>query len=198
VGPFTLAVMLRGYESFLEDMLDEPAFAESLLAFTSQVGQYMLDAFRPVVDAVMFHESWMAPPLCSPGLYKQFAWEPQRTLFRAAREKGYGLAGLISGGQTTALAGDMARTGANMLIADMRSDLRLFSSLCARNGITLRVNLPGTLLLNRDEAAVKASMARIAEAIDGFRDWYVGCGVVPYEAVPEDVLWLRDLLVEDL
>jgi uroporphyrinogen-III decarboxylase len=140
----------------------------------------------------------MAPPLCSPGLYKQFAWEPQRTLFRAAREKGYGLAGLISGGQTTALAGDMARTGANMLIADMRSDLRLFSSLCARNGITLRVNLPGTLLLNRDEAAVKASMARIAEAIDGFRDWYVGCGVVPYEAVPEDVLWLRDLLVEDL
>lgn len=80
VGPFTLAAILRGFEDFLMDLLFEPEFALQQLRFAMEVGLSYAGAFVEKGLGVAINESWIAPPLLSPDLFKRCVFDFEKEM----------------------------------------------------------------------------------------------------------------------
>jgi len=62
-GPFTLAAILRGFEDFTMDMLDEPDFAREQLKFAAEFAFIFAREYHDLGVNIAINESWIAPPL---------------------------------------------------------------------------------------------------------------------------------------
>jgi uroporphyrinogen decarboxylase len=132
-GPFSMAAIALGTESFLASLLTDPGRAQEALrrcsAFQSAYAREIARA-----GAV----PWFGDPLASEGLigasrFREFALPPLEEAARAAVEAA-GTAGLHVCGETGGILGDLARVGARWVSLEFR-DARL-----------VKPRLPGALL----------------------------------------------------
>ena len=193
-GPFTLAAILRGFEEFTMDMIDEPDFAREQLRFAAETGFKFAAAYHELGVNVAINESWIAPPLCAPDMYREFAMPAETDLITRLIDIGVPRVSLVCGGNTTAIAADMLTTGTSYIMADWDCDRRLIRSLCEPKGVMLRASIAPGMVERGDEDELNNAVNQILADCGGYPNLVFGCGIVSYSTPPENVLLLKKLI----
>jgi uroporphyrinogen decarboxylase len=193
VGPFTLAALLRRYEKFVMDILDDPPYAKSLLEFTFQVGLAYGTAFSKVGVGISVNESWITPPMLSPELFRDFPFPYEKELITQLKRVGFQSIGLISGGNTLPIAPYLVQTGTSILAADANTDQLAYKKLAQEAGIILRVLIDAKLLSSGTDKEIEEATLRVLKSCAGGSRFILGCGVVPYEADSKKILKFREV-----
>lgn len=124
-GPFSLASMLLGMETFLI-ALSDPANREKLhrlLEFSLEVVyRYALAQMEQGAHITSIGESLSGPDVCSPKMYKEYEWGYAKQLVERLQAKNIRLAYHICG-NATRIVNDMTDTGAAILELDYKCDL---------------------------------------------------------------------------
>ena len=193
-GPFTLAAILRGFEDFTMDMIDDPDFAREQIRFAAEVGFRFAAAYHELGLSIAINESWIAPPLCAPDLYREFARLVETDLITRLIALGIPRVSLVCGGNTTAIAADMLTTGTSYIMADWGCDRRLIRSLCEPKGVMLRASIAPGMVERGNEAELSDAVRQVMTDCCGYPNLVFGCGIVSYSTPPENVLLLKRLI----
>lgn len=134
--------------------------------------------------------------MLSPELYQQFAFPREKRLICALREAGASSVGLISGGNTTAIVDWLVKTGSSLLMADWGCDLPFYKEKANQAGIVVRGSIQSRLLeTGTCEEIVSQAKHVLTFGTPGGR-FVLGCGVLPYKAVPDKVLFLKKIAAD--
>lgn len=190
-GPFTLAAILRGFEDFLCDLVFDPGFATALLDFSFDCLLSYGVAYAKCGAGIALNESWAAPPLLSPRLFRSVVMPYERRLIAALKQAGVPSVSLICGGNTTEIAESLAQTGSSLLMADFMADRPLYKKLCADAGILLRASIESFAVETGGQAMIEQTSRVIREAAPGGR-FVFGCGVVSAATSPANVCKLKE------
>ena len=193
-GPFTLAAILRGFENFTMDFIDDIGFALAQLDFAAQISKEYASAFMRRGYAAALNDSWISPPLLSPRLYKEHVFPVHRRIIGELSQRWERPVSLICGGNVNPIAQEMAQTGTALLMADWNSDRKLLARLCADNDITLRASVEPSLLEKGDRELMRSCAEQIAQDCVGVCRTVVGCGIVTYDTPPDNVMVFRDIV----
>jgi uroporphyrinogen decarboxylase len=180
VGPFTLAAQLRGFEALILDVYDDPVFVRDLLRLTTAVGQRYGEGLVAHGLSVSIGESWIAPPLLSPALYRAWALPPERELIAYLCRCGQAHTALISGGDTSPILADLLASGASLLVADFAADLARFKPRAAAAGVVTRGNVDPKLLEAGPIAPLHEASTRLLGTGKAGGYFAFGTGIVPY------------------
>ncbi len=191
VGPFSLAAILRGFENFIMDMLTDPTYARQVMDFTARVGLAYGSAFAKIGAGLSINESWVAPPLLSPQLFHDFPFAYEKDLVAKLKKAGFKSVGLISGGNTWPIAPYLIQTGTSILMADANTDQAAYKKLAQEAGIILRASIDPKLLCVGSYQEIKEATLKVLNTCAPGGRFILGCGVVPYEANPENILTLK-------
>jgi len=191
VGPFTLAAQLRGFEALILDAYDDPEFVRDLLVLTTAVGRRYGEALIAHGLSVSISESWIAPPLLSPALYRTLALPPEGELIAHFRRCGQPHTPLISGGDTLPILGDLLTSGASLLVADFAADLARFKERAAASGVVTRGNVDPKLLESGPVESLCEAAVRIVRAGKPGGRFVFGTGVVPHRTPPSHLAAVR-------
>jgi len=194
VGPYTLATILNGYEDFIAKMLYEPEQAGAILDFTSAVCFEFARAFIELGAGVSINESWIAQPVLSPRLYRQYVYGCHERLIWQLKRAGASSVGVISGGNTTAICDDLISVGSSVLMADYCCDQKLYKEKARAAGVVLRGSIDAKIVRNgsREELAFE-TLKLLRTCAHGGR-FLLGCGVVPYDAPVENLLAVKEVV----
>ena len=193
-GPFTLAAIIRGFEAFTMDMYDDPPFAREQLRFAAEVSFAIAAAYHELGVGIAINESWIAPPLCTPDMYREFAQPAETDLITRLTAIGIPRIALVCGGNTTLIAKDMLATGTSYIMADWGCDRRAIRSLCEKRGVMLRASVSPGMVERGDEAELSAAVKQVMADCGGYPHFVFGCGIVSYNTPPENVLLLKKLI----
>jgi len=193
-GPFTLAAILRGFEEFTMDMFDTPDFAKQQLQFAAEVAFEFAAAYHELGVNIAINESWIAPPLCAPDLYRTFAQPVETELITRLKNLGVPRVSLVCGGNTTAIAADMLATGTSYIMADWDCDRRAIRALCEPKGTMLRASIAPRMVEHGNEAELTDAVRMVMADCGSYPAFVFGCGIVSYSTPPENVLLLKKLI----
>ena len=193
-GPFTLAAILRGFEEFTMDMLDDPDFAHEQLRFAAEVGFALASAYHKLGLSIAINESWIAPPLCAPDMYREFAKPVETDLIARISKIGVPRISLVCGGNVTAIAADMLETGTSYIMADWGCDRKAILSLCEPKGVMLRASIAPAMVERGNEAELSDAVDQVMADCGDYPNLVFGCGIVSYNTPPEHVLLLKKMI----
>ena len=193
-GPFTLAAILRGFEAFTMDIFDTPDFARRQIRFAAEVAFVFAAAYHELGVNVAINESWIAPPLCAPDIYRTFARPAETDLISRLRAIGVPQVSLVCGGNTTAIAADMLTTGTSYIMADWGCDRRAIRALCEPRGVMLRASITPAMVERGDEPELEDAVRQVMADCRSYPNFVFGCGIVSYRTPPKHVLLLKRLI----
>ena len=125
-GPFSIACMLRGTTQFMMDLITEDKkLIADVLEYCRKAAAIFAKAQKDAgAHATSIGDSLAGPSMISPEMYREFALEPETLLVKEVQED-YGIPFSIHiCGNTNAIIGDMAATGAKILEVDWKLDLQ--------------------------------------------------------------------------
>jgi len=191
-GPLTLASHLRGTEFFM-DMMQNPEFAQALLAFTRdvviRVSQYYVAAGMDVIAVVDPVVS-----LVSPRLFRNLLSGPFSKIFSAIRSLG-AFSSFFVCGDATKNIDEMCQTCPDSISIDENIDMISAKQITDRYNITIGGNIPltSTMLLGTQQDNMKFVVdlfEKLAAAGISVRRNYIlspGCDM-PYDIPPQNVI----------
>lgn len=167
-GPFSLASMIVGMEELLVATA-LPGHEEqlaALLAFCEEaVYRYAAAQMEQGAHMTSIGESIAGPDVCSPAVYRRWAWPADQRLARRLAAEGIRLAYHICG-DATRIVGDMVETGATVLELDHKCDPAAVKDITRGRATVLGVVDPSEVVARgtpevveqavRDELAVLA------------------------------------------
>jgi uroporphyrinogen decarboxylase len=195
-GPYTLAAILRGYENLIIDFYTNPNEVERLLEFTYDVCIEYGKAYIDMGLGLSVNESWIAPPLLNPGMYRKYVKNLHKNMIAEFKEHGAKSVGLICGGNTQEIAADLVDTGTSLIMADHMTDHAVIKEICRKNNVILRASIDAALVQAGDEYKLRAASQKVIEMCSDYDKFVFGCGIVPYETPPENVLMLKRIVNE--
>jgi uroporphyrinogen decarboxylase len=182
-GPFSLASMLLGMESFLM-ALSDPTKKEKLhrlLEFSLEVVyRYAIAQMEQGAHITSIGESIAGPDVCSPKMYREFEWGYAKRLVERLQASNIRLAYHICG-NATRIVPDMVATGASVLELDYKCDLPRIKEAALGKSTILGVIDPSEILA-RGTPQVVADKAREELAVlapGGGLIMSPGCGLSP-------------------
>ncbi len=190
-GPFSLAINLVGAEEFFMACLDEPEWVQGLLAYSGRIVREFGQAYLDAGAELIVFDSQASPALLSPPMYEEFVLPVTQELAAWAAAQGVRDLPLIIGGNTTPIAGLLARTGCNNLLCDCTADFDVWAAVCRCKKKALRRNLPPHLLEKSTTGEIYAAAA--AEVARG-RDlpgFIMGTAVIPFGTPTENILAVK-------
>ncbi|MCX6067472.1 MAG: uroporphyrinogen decarboxylase family protein [Chloroflexi bacterium] len=147
-GPFSLASMLLGMESFLM-ALSDPTQKEKLhrlLEFSLEVVyRYAIAQMEQGAHITSIGESIAGPDVCSPKMYMEFEWGYAKRLVERLQKANIRLAYHICG-NATRIVTDMVATGASVLELDYKCDLPKIKAATLGKSTILGVINPSEIL----------------------------------------------------
>jgi uroporphyrinogen decarboxylase len=159
-GPFSLASMILGMEEFLL-ALSVPGNEEKLarlLAFAEEVVyRYAVAQMAQGAHLTSIGESIAGPNVCSPAMYRRWAWPADRRLAERLAADGIRLAYHICG-DATSIIGDMVGTGASVLELDYACDLPTVRSATTRQATVLGAIDPSGIMARSTPCIVTAAV----------------------------------------
>lgn len=194
-GPFALATGLLGMNELLMAIHEDPETVTAALRHLLAGQKAYLEAIRLAGLGAIVFESGTCPPLLPVDAFKTIE-APLLTDFLAYGRSLFGEAlPCIVGGDAAPIARPLFETGPGYVIAPSETDQAAFLET-ARDfpEVHVRINFPSTLLLDGCFEKIAAAAQAAADLARTRDNTSVGCGVVPYEAKPEVVLRLRDLV----
>jgi MtaA/CmuA family methyltransferase len=152
-GPFDLAALLLGPEPFFIALMD-PEQHDGVLRLleycTQQSLRYALAQAAAGADFVEIGDSTAGPDVCSPRVYRRFAYPFEVRLAADLAAQGVPLVLHICG-NTTAIMGDMAATGATLLEFDYKADMARCRTAAGDRVLVGNVDPSGVMALGTPE-----------------------------------------------
>jgi uroporphyrinogen-III decarboxylase len=192
-GPFTLGVGLVGLDELLMGLVEDRAALQAGLEHLLQGQLRYLEAIHAAGLRPIIFESGTAPPLLPVRDFTSMEAPLLKRLFDHARALSGESPPCIIGGDAARIARPLLEAGPGFVINPSETDQAAFMEAAMDfPGVHVRVNIPAAVLLDADFPRIRAA-ADAAIALAGSRaNTSVGCGVVPFEALPETLLRLRD------
>ena len=193
-GPFSIAQNLLGLSELIIAAALEP---EKVRRFLHRLipGQlaYCRAARRAGVN-VAFFESAAAPPLLSPGQFREIELPALKEAMTGVSQIMGQSVPCILGGDTQRIVPELLETGTRFLICPPETDRLLFlAQTAAHPEVTVRVNLNQALCVSGSREAIAREIEAVAElAARSPNPVLLGTGSLPYETPPENVLFLID------
>jgi uroporphyrinogen decarboxylase len=190
-GPFSLAIALVGTEELFLACLDQPDWVHRVLAHATRIIEAYARAYLDAGVGLILFDSQASPGLISPAMYEEFVLPVTRTFIQWAAAQGVRDVPLIIGGNTTAIAGLMAQTGANNLLCDYPADLDRMAAVCRDHGRAFRRNLPPRLLETAAPDEVYAAAAAELNRGRGLPGFMLGTAVIPFGTPLANILAVK-------
>lgn len=124
-GPFSLALMLRGYEAFMLDIAlnEQPALIARLLDYCRETAtRFAMAQLEAGAHATSIGESPSGPDVLSPRHYRKWAYPHQKAMIDTFRARGHLIAHHICG-NVVPILDDFVGTGAAITEIDHKTDL---------------------------------------------------------------------------
>ena len=180
-GPATIASKLVGMEPLVLGLaLSQPA-ATVLLDFCSQLAANWCRVLCESGLTPIIFDSAAAPPMFSPGMYKEHLFPRHHSLMHLLETLGQTSRPLIIGGNTVPLVDQLAQTGATMLICDYGANAADFAqNLPFRKEPAIRRNVNPALLMPESTASLTELAQNYAVDLAKFANPVAGTGILPY------------------
>jgi MtaA/CmuA family methyltransferase len=188
-GPFDLAALLLGPEPFFIALMD-PEQHDGLMRLLEycyeQSLRYALAQAAAGADFVEIGDSTAGPDVCSPRVYRKFAYPFEVRLAADLAARGVPLVLHICG-NTTAIMGDMAATGAALLEFDYKADMARCRTAAGDRVLVGNVDPSGVMALGtREQVSEECRKAIQALGANGRFILSPGC-TLPATTPPENV-----------
>ncbi len=175
--PMTCASQLRGVQNLMMDTIDDPAFVEELLDFTTKV---VLEYGKALVDAgahcVLLGAALCSPQFTPPQFYKEKILPRHQTLIGALKEYGAPSVDMHVCGNIWKIVPYMAESGADMFDIDWQMDMGVLKKELKGKGITLRGNINPALLLTGTPGEVYAESIKVLQSAGSGGGLILGSG----------------------
>lgn len=186
-GPFSLASNLCGLENLLCDCMTDP---ETVFQALEKLTQNQL-RFRAAIAAAgiepVFFESAATPPLVPPQMFEEMVLPFLKRVI--------GDAPCIIGGNTAPILEAMLSIGTKYVICPGETDQAVFmKKMEAYPDVMVRINMRPDVFCSADTAAAFVEAERVIALAQGREKVCLGSGVLPYEAVPETVLAVKQYI----
>jgi uroporphyrinogen decarboxylase len=196
-GPFSLAVSLAGLENLFMACIDRPEWVQTVLAYTGRVVRAYAGAFVDAgVDVVVF-DSQATPDLLSPAMYEEFVLPATRDLVGAIRAHSGRDVPLAIGGNTTAIAPLLVRTGANNLLCDFAADFAVWAAVGRGACRSVRRNISPRFIATAAPEAIHATARDEAARGGDLPGFILGTGVIAYGTPTEKLHAIRQACLEE-
>jgi uroporphyrinogen decarboxylase len=193
-GPFSICAELAGFEKLIIDcMSDDNIVYDLLKKILDHQKEYCNEIIKRGLGITLF-ESWAAPPLISPDIYKNFVMPYEKQLISYIREQDVHYIPLVIGGDTTAIIHDMIETGTSLLISDYKTDINYFVENAKENNLAIRGNIDPKLIERGPVEEIIMQLEVMLKKVNGYNKFIVGSGVLPYNTPSENVLAIRKYL----
>jgi uroporphyrinogen decarboxylase len=190
-GPFSLAVSLVGAETLFLACFDRPEWVHGLLAYA---GRLIKEFGKGYIDAgaelIMF-DSQASPELLSPQMFEEFVLPVTQDLAAWAATQGVRDLPLIIGGNTTPIAGLIARTNCNNLLCDFTCDFDAWAAVSRTAGRALRRNISPRLIETATPDEIHAAAAREVARGRELPGFIMGTGVIPFGTPTANILAVK-------
>jgi len=190
-GPFSLALMLRGYEAFMLDIAlnEKPHLIERLLDYCRETAtRFAMAQIEAGAHATSIGESPSGPDVVSPRHYRRWAFPHQVRMIGAFRAQGKVIAHHICG-NVASILDDFVATGAQITEIDHKTDLAKARD-AARGKTTILGPIDTNLLAFGTPDAVDAACREAIDTMRGNAPFHTGfilgpgCALAP--ETPDD------------
>lgn len=173
--PFSLAAALMGLNELMLAVHDDPALVQALMERCHRFGlAYGRALAETGADLLTGGDS--PAGLIGPERYREFAWPWERRLIADLKAATGRPVSLHICGNAEPILADMARTGADVLEIDYRTDLA-FAARTVGPGVTLWGNLdPVAVLAQGTPTTVRTAARQALTAMSGHNRFILGSG----------------------
>ncbi|MDR2572202.1 MAG: hypothetical protein LBD23_18155 [Oscillospiraceae bacterium] len=193
-GPFSVFIGLLGYEAAIDALFEEDEriipLMEAVLDFLKQ---YCDEIAARDLGVVVF-ESWAAPPLISPIIYRAYAALYQHKLLSHISELNIPTCPLVIGGDTSTIVDDILATGTTLLVSDYNTSLEQYTKKARNAGAMLRANINPKHIWNGEWTKIQARIDEIQLTAQTFSKLIAGSGVIAYDTPIENLLRVKKML----
>jgi MtaA/CmuA family methyltransferase len=185
-GPFSIACLLRGTTQFMMDLcMEDEQLIHDVIEFCRQASALFAKAQKDAgAHATSIGDALAGPNLISPGMYKQFAFNPECKLIKEVQDYGIPMALHICG-DTNKIIEDMGQTGAKILEIDWKLDLSYARKAVPPTTILMGNVNPSNPLVFGTPADVDKAVKEVVEATKG-KGLFISSGCALGRNTPPD------------
>lgn len=193
-GPFSIAAELMGYEGLIFDCITDGVKTSLLLDRILGFQKKYCDEIINRHLGITIFESWAAPPLITPDMYREFVMPFEKELISYIKSRGVAYVPLVIGGDTSIILDDIIRTGTSMLIADYMVNMDIYIEKASNNNLVIRGNIdPKEVELGTKDDVINLVRNMLKKA-GGYPKFILGTGVIPYSAPVENIIAITNYL----
>jgi len=185
-GPWTIATGLRSVQELIFDTVDDPAFVEDLMRFTTEVTKILGSRVIETGLSLTMGEAASSCSLISPAIYRQFIKPHHKEIVDFFREKKAGLSMHVCG-YIDPIMEDLMDLGISALSLDSPSSLKKIVEV-SRKRIVLVGNVATSLFVNGTKEEIETSVKECIRAAGPGGAYILSSGCeLPYNATAERV-----------
>ncbi len=192
-GPFSIASNLVGFETLILDSAFKPELTRDSLLHLVEGQVAFARAVKAAGVDVAFFESAACPPMLSPAIFREVEMPALKAVIsRIGEIVGHPIPCII-GGNTVAIVEAMLETGTGYLICPFETDQSAFMAKVAGHpDVRIRVNCDLRIISSGTHEEIRKEADRVIALIGGHPNTTLGTGTLPYEANPDNVLFVMD------
>ena len=179
VGPWAIAVTMRGAERLIMDTVDDPSFVHELMRFTTELASRFGDAISAVRVGLSYSEAPASCSLISPKIYREFIKPYHTQLVDHFKEHRTGIAMHVCG-YIDPIMKDIVETGCSSVSIDTPSSLEKMMREAEGKAVIIG-NVATDIFLPGKEQEIEAEIRRCVDAAAGNSGFILasGCEVPP-------------------
>jgi uroporphyrinogen-III decarboxylase len=196
-GPYSMAAELVGMEKLMIASIAQAEAVERLLAFCTKVAIDYGKAFLARGVEVCIFDSQTAPPLMSPETYGKLVLPHNQKIISSLKNAGAKFIEYVVGGDTGVNVKNIFATGADILLSDFSSDLKVCVEQAKGRPCLIRRNISPALVEYGDESEIISQTRQITQLTKINQQIMLGTGVLSYNTSSERVLLVKNTYIEE-
>ncbi len=192
-GPFSIASNLVGFETLIMDSALKPEIAAASLMHLVEGQVAFARGIKAAGVDVAFFESAACPPMLSPTKFREVELPALKAIMSQIGEVVGHPIPCIIGGDTAPICEAMLETGTGYLVCPFETDQVAFMRKVAQcTDVMIRVNCDLRIISSGTHEEIRAEADRVIRLIGDRPNTTLGTGALPYEADPDNVLYIMD------
>ena len=192
-GPFSIASNLVGFETLILDSALKPELTRDALLHLVEGQVAFARGIKSAGVDVAFFESAACPPMLSPAMFRTVELPALKAIMARIGEVVGHPVPCIIGGDTAPIVEAMLETGTGYLVCPFETDQPAFMTKVADcPEVRIRVNCDLRIISAGSHEEIRQEADRVITLIGDRANTTLGTGALPYEADPENVLYVMD------
>lgn len=194
-GPYSLASELLGVENMIMALVLQPDDAKKLLDFCTNIAIiYGREYLKRGLQVCIF-DSQSSPPLISPQLYKDIILPFVQHLIAELKAEGSEFVEYVAGGKTDSIAESLFESGADIILSDFNSNIKVFLQYSKNTSALIRKNISPILISNGSQEQLDQEINQAKYFAANYNNIIIGTGVISYNTNPKKILKIKSKIV---